>query len=122
MKKQRGASFTSIIVILLLVIFIFIAGVKLIPSYTEFYAVRSLMDDIAQDAAVKGGNTLLLRRKLDDYLNVNSLYNIKREDFSVVKKPEDHTVKMLQVDYEVKKPWFANIEFLMKFNHAVELK
>jgi len=121
-RKQQGASFTSILVMLLLIIFIFITGVKLIPSYTEFYAVRSLMDDIAQDPTVKANNTLLVRRKLDNYLNINGLYNIEREYFSIGKHPDDHTVKMLKVDYEVEKHWFANINFLMNFNHAVELK
>ncbi|PID50466.1 MAG: hypothetical protein CR991_01295 [Proteobacteria bacterium] len=120
-KTQYGATLTTTLLMVGLIAFILITAVKLVPSYTEFYSVRSLMEEVAQDADVRSGNTQVLRRKLDDYLNINGLYNIQREHFAIVPKPENKSIKMLQVKYETKKHWMANIDFLLSFEHAVEL-
>lgn len=121
-KKQRGISFLSWVSILSIVILAFVTGVKLVPVYVEFYSVQSLMKKIAEDPAISAANTQSLRGKLDDYLNINGMYTVKREHFSVQPIPENKSAKALMVDYEVRKPWLGNIEFLMTFHHAVELK
>mgnify|MGYP003584001410 FL=1 len=121
-KKQRGISFLSWVSILSLVILGFVSGVKLVPVYVEFYSVQSLMQKIAEDPSISATNTQSLRGKLDDYLNINGMYTIQREHFSVQPIPENKNAKALMVDYEVRKPWLGNIQFLMTFHHAVELK
>lgn len=119
-KAQRGASFTSWVAIVGLLIFAFVTGVKLMPVYLEYYSVRSMLKDIAGDTSIN--NTSGLRRKIDDYLNVNSLYTIQSDYFTVVTLPEKQNAKALAVNYEVRKPWFGNIDFLLTFKHAEELK
>lgn len=121
-KKQRGISFLSWVSILSIVILAFVSGVKLIPVYVEFHSVQSLMKKIAADPAISSTNTQALRGKLDDYLNINSMYTVKREHFSVQAVPENKNAKALMVDYEVRKPWLGNIDFLMTFHHAEVLK
>lgn len=121
-KKQQGMSFLSWVSVLSIVILAFVSGVKLVPVYVEFYSVQSLMQKIAQDPAISATNTQALRGKLDDYLNINGMYTIKREHFSVQPVPENKNAKALIVDYEVRKPWLGNIDFLMTFHHAEELK
>lgn len=121
-KKQRGLSFLSWVSVLGVLILAFVTGVKLVPVYVEFYSVQSLMKKIAADPSISAMNTQTLHRKLDDYLNINGMYAIKREHFSVRPIPEKKNAKALMVDYEVRKPWLGNIDFLMTFHYAEELK
>lgn len=121
-KKQRGISFLSWVSILSIVILAFVTGVKLVPVYVEFYSVQSLMKKIADDPAISATNTQALRGKLDDYLNINGMYTVKREHFSVQPVPENKNAKALMVDYEVRKPWLGNVDFLMTFHHVEALK
>lgn len=121
-KKQYGLSFLSWISVLSVLILAFVTGIKLVPVYVEFYSVQSLMKKIAEDPAISAVNTQALRGKLDDYLNINGMYTIQREHFSVQAMPENKNAKVLMVDYEVRKPWLGNIDFLMTFHHAEELK
>lgn len=121
-KKQRGMSFLGWVSVLSIVILAFVSGVKLVPVYVEFYSVQSLMEKIAADPSISATNTQGLRGKLDDHLNINGMYTIKREHFSVQAQTDNKNAKALVVDYEVRKPWLGNIDFLMTFHHAEALK
>lgn len=121
-NKQHGMTFLSWTVVLSVVILAFVTGIKLVPVYVEFYSVQSMMKKIVQDPAISATNTQALRGKLDDYLNINGMYTVKREHFSVQPIAENKNAKALIVNYEVRKPWLGNIDFLMTFKHAEELK
>lgn len=122
MKKQRGASFASWMVLAATVAFVLVTIAKIAPVYMEYATVKSMVDQIAAETTVspQTGNRQL-RRKLDDYMNINGLYTVKPEYFSIVDLPEEKNAKGLQVKYEVRKPWLANIDFMMNFEHAAKL-
>jgi hypothetical protein len=121
-KRQRGASFVSWMVLAASVVFVLVTIAKIAPVYMEFATVKSMVDQIAAETTLspQTGNHQL-RRKLDDYMNVNGLYTVKPEYFSIVGLPEEKNARALQVKYEVRKHWLANIDFTMNFEHAAKL-
>ncbi|MEZ5479481.1 MAG: DUF4845 domain-containing protein [Thiolinea sp.] len=123
MKKQRGASFVSWMIIAAAVAFVLVTVAKVAPVYMEFATVKSMVDKIAADDAVSGrAGSRQLQRKLGDYMNVNGLYTVKPEYFTVVQLPEQKNVRALKVQYEVRKHWLANIDLTMNFEHAAVFK
>lgn len=120
-KQQHGASFLTWVAGLGIVIFMFITGVKLVPLYLDFQAVRSLVDKVAADPAMQRASVQQVRRKVEDYLNINSLYGITPDRFTVVSVPGKNDVRALQVSYDVRKHWIANIDFLLTFEYQREL-
>lgn len=121
MRKQKGATFITWVAGAGAVIFVFITGVKLAPVYLEFYTVRSLIDKVAEDGTIARASTQQVRRKVGDYIDINGLYGITPNDFSVVDVDGKNSVRALEVSYEVRKHWFANIDFLMIFEYSKEL-
>lgn len=119
MRKQKGATFLTWVASAGAVIFVFITLIKLGPLYMEFYSVRSLVDRVAQESSDKT-TTQQIRRKVGDYMNVNSL-NLAADSFSVTQVEGKNNVKALEVYYEVRKHWVANIDFLMTFQYSKEL-
>ncbi|SEA61532.1 protein of unknown function [Thiothrix caldifontis] len=120
MRKQKGATFLTWVAGVGVVIFAFITVVKLVPLYMEFYTVRSLVDRVAQESSSKS-SLQQIRRKVDDYMNVNGLNSLSSKDFQVVPVEGKNNVKALEIYYEVRKPWVANIDFLMTFEYSKEL-
>ncbi len=120
MRKQQGATFLTWVASAGVVIFVFISAVKLVPVYLEFYTVRSLVDSIAKTSP-NNVSTQEIRRKVGDYMNVNSLTTLAIDDFKVVQLEGGNNVRALQIYYEVRKPWVANIDFLMTFDYSKEL-
>ncbi|WGZ96336.1 MAG: DUF4845 domain-containing protein [Candidatus Thiothrix putei] len=120
MRKQKGATFLTWVAGAGVVIFAFITAVKLVPLYMEFYTVRSLVDRVAQESSSKT-SVQQIRRKVDDYMNVNSLNSLASSDFKVVSVEGKNDVKALEIYYEVRKPWVANIDFLLTFEYSKKL-
>jgi hypothetical protein len=120
MHKQQGATFLTWVASAGVVIFVFISAIKIFPVYLEFYTVRSLIDRVAQEAA-PNTTTQQIRRKVDDFMIVNSLDSFSVNDFKVVQVEGKNNVRALEIYYEVRKHWVANIDFLMVFNYSKEL-
>lgn len=120
MRKQRGATFLTWVAGVGVVIFAFITAVKIAPVYLEFYTVRSLVDRVVQESSSKA-STQQIRRKVDDFMIVNSLDSLALDDFKVVQVEGKNNVRALEIYYEVRKPWVANIDFLMTFQYSKEL-
>lgn len=121
-QQQRGASFLSWMILAATAVFVLVTIAKIAPVYMEFATVRSMVDQIAAETGLspQTGNRQL-RAKLDNYMNVNGLYTVKPEYFSIISLPEEKNAKALQVKYEVRKHWLANIDFMMNFEHAAKL-
>ncbi len=121
MRTQKGATFITWVAGVGLVIFIFVTGIKLAPLYLEFYAVRNLVDKIATDPEMTRANTMQLRRKVNDFLNINGLYTLSDSAFSITQVEGKKDVRALAVNYEVRKHWVANIDFLATFTYSAEI-
>lgn len=121
MRKQKGATFLSWVAGAGLITFMFVTAIKLVPLYLEFYAVRSMVDDIAKDPGLARATTQQIRGKVNDYLNINGLYTLSADAFSVEQVQGKKNARALEVNYEVRKHWMANIEFLTTFNYSAEL-
>ncbi len=122
MKKQRGASFASWMMFAATVAFVLVTVAKIAPVYMEYATVKSMVDKITAETTLSPQTgTRQLRRKLDDYMNINGLYTVQPEYFSIVNMPDEKNAKGLQVKYEVRKHWLANIDFVMNFEHTAKL-
>ncbi|HPQ96527.1 MAG: DUF4845 domain-containing protein [Thiothrix sp.] len=124
MKKQCGFAFLNWLVVLCLLVFVLVTVAKMIPSYIEFQSIKGAVDEMAASTPRKMSELDVhqLRRRLDSLLQINRFSNVGPENFSVVKMADRGNASALQVDYEVRKNWFANIDLMLKFSHQAELK
>lgn len=121
MRRQRGAGFLTWVSGVGIAILFFITLVKLAPLYLEFYAVQSMVDDIAAEPGMNAATTRQVRRKVDDYLNINGIYGLSKDNFEVQQIKGKNDVRELRVYYEVRKHWLANIDFMTTFEYSKEL-
>ncbi|QTR49588.1 DUF4845 domain-containing protein [Candidatus Thiothrix anitrata] len=121
MHKQKGATFLSWMATASVIIFSLVTVVKLVPSYLEFRAVKSLVNDIAANPSMKNASKQQIISKVDDYLNINGLYTLTSDAFSIESVAGKKNVRELVVHYESRKNWLANIDFLTTFHYSVEL-
>jgi len=119
--KQSGATFLSWLAGAGVVIFAFVTVAKLAPVYIEYYAVRSLVNEIASQPSMLTASKSQVKAKVNDYLNINSMYTLTSDAFTVDFVEGKQNVRVLAVKYDVVKPWLANINFLVKFNYSAEL-
>lgn len=122
LHQQRGMGLTSWLMIIMIGIFLGLLGLKAIPVYIEYYEVRSLVDDIAANSEMKQANKRMMNIKLAKYLDMNSLDDhITEKDFKLERIKGSNNRRKLVINYEVRQPWFANLDFVAKFNYEKEI-
>ncbi|MCK4707924.1 MAG: DUF4845 domain-containing protein [Gammaproteobacteria bacterium] len=121
MNRHSQQGLTTIGWILVIGIFglIVVSGFKVLPMYMEYYQVRSIMESIVTDDAVNARSKRDLWAAINRRLQINSIRDLKKEDFSFTRK-NDTTI--ITADYEVRKPYIAELFIGAHFVYSVEIK
>lgn len=115
-RTQSGMTLIGFVIVLAVVGLFAYVGMKLIPMYSEYYAVKQALKGLAQEPGIADQDPA----KIQD-LFFRRLYISYAEDV----KPEHVKIKrvdagwQMDVDYEVRKPVIANLDVVGKF-HAGE--
>ncbi|MFZ5657420.1 MAG: DUF4845 domain-containing protein [Pseudomonadota bacterium] len=117
-RTQHGMTLIGFVLVLAVAgVFIYM-GMKLIPMYSEYYAVKQAMEGLAQEGAgaydAAKVKDLFFRR-----LDMSYSENVEPADVKLVRKDAGW---MMTVDYEVRRPLIANIDVVGHFVAEKELK
>lgn len=113
-KKQRGASFVFWVLLLALIGFIIMIGIRLFPVYYKGFATEKIIEDLAFEMEGKNPNRKQLWDAIERRLDINSISGVKKENLVYEKQK-----KSLEfgVDYEVRVPLVANMDAVVMFDH-----
>ncbi|HXF08296.1 MAG TPA: DUF4845 domain-containing protein [Candidatus Acidoferrales bacterium] len=90
-----------------------------LPVYMEYLEVRSSVNSLSQGVSESDLNARRLKDLLLRRFQINSIQHAKADNIVVV--PGQHGFEVA-VDYEVRIPWVANIDLVMKFRHATQVE
>ena len=117
-RKQSGITLIGFIIVMIVLGFFAYMGMVLGPAYSEYYGVVKAMNFVAGEATPNTSDFEPLRKGLDRQFNVGYVESITGKDAKLVR---DKTGNLLTIDYEVRKPFVYNIDFVVKFAHTVPL-
>ena len=120
MRKQLGLTMISWMAIIALVAVQGIMGLRIAPVYLNYNSVRSVMNDLPEDAEVKGMSVKMLDDLFRKRLKINNLYDLARdkEAFKFSKIQGGYT---LTAHYIEKGPIMGNLEFMATFDYKVDI-
>ena len=114
--SQRGLTTIGWIAVIAIFGGIVLTGFKILPMYLEYFNVQAVMETVAQDPQVDARSKRDLWEAVEKNLRINSVYELKKENFSFVRKDG---VTTMTVEYEVRKPYFAELFIGAGFTHSV---
>ena len=118
-RTQRGMTLIGFIITLAVVgVFVYM-GMKTIPMYSEFYAVKQALNGLAQEPGVTAYDPAKIKDLFFRRLYISYADNIKAEHVKVVRKDAGY---LMTVEYEVRKPLIANLDVVGKFKAEKELR
>ena len=119
-QKQKGLTAISWIVIVAFLATQAVIALRIIPVYMTFGTVKSIMDDMQNDADVRGKSPKEIRKLLNRRLHVNNASEVgsKKDAFKFKKTGSGY---ILTCNYEQRGPIFGNLEFVATFAHEVEI-
>ena len=117
-RKQGGMTLIGFIIVLALVGFFAYVAMKLVPMYSEYYAVRQALKGLQAEPGIANRDPgkiqdLFFRRQYISYAENVKPANVKIERISGGWN--------MAVDYEVRKPLSYNLDVVGKFSTSEDL-
>ena len=113
MKKQQGVSLSGLLMWSVILIFVAIIGMKLIPAFTEYAAVKKNLVAIVSDSGLRDGPLLEMRKSFDKRAVIDDIKVVTGKDIELNKESGQ---PVLSVSYAVKTPLVANVFLYIEFN------
>lgn len=122
MKNQRGMTLIGWVIVLALIGFFATLAMRLVPMYQEYYGVLQIMNDM--EIELKNNNlsknevsTLLARR-----FDIGYIQNVDKEDIEISRGKNTPHVTKIVIDYEVRKPFIAQIDLIGHFKKEIDVE
>lgn len=116
-NKQKGLTGISIMLLLVVIAFVAIIFLKIMPVYFDSFKVGDVVSGMKEERGLgdKTKNeiiTMIMRR-----LDVNMVTDVTKDDIFIEKGKND---LLIEVEYEVRKNMFGNLDVVISFNKSVE--
>jgi hypothetical protein len=112
MKKQRGISLTGLIITLLVVAFLAVMGMKLMPAYIDYFAVKKIFSSMEQAGDLKG-SVRDIRKSFETRNTIESVQGVRGEDLEITKEGGE---TVLSATWSIKVPMVGNASACLDFN------
>ncbi|MCU7907680.1 MAG: DUF4845 domain-containing protein [Candidatus Thiodiazotropha sp. (ex Lucinoma aequizonata)] len=117
LQKQRGLTFISWLIILIVAGFLIMLGIKMRPVLDHF-AVKTVMESVKNEAFSARKSISELRKMILILLNINSILHATKDHLSIKRAGGMTTIN---IAYEERRPVAYNILLVMTFDETVEL-
>lgn len=114
---QRGASFTSTLIGLIVAGVFFAVGFKLFPAYWDHATINSIVKAASEDPDELSKSLRELRRDMDKKFHINQVQLPDRESLQI--RLEEGVIHFDLV-YQRQVPMFYNVDALVKFEEHYE--
>ena len=118
-NRQGGMTMMSWLVVLGILVFFVLIGIKMVPTYIENYSVKQVLLNMENDRSVRSMTPAEMKKSFIKRLKINSVYEFNR-DWIKIKKEKFGT--KFSVDYEIRKPVAGNVSIVMVFSESALIR
>ena len=108
-KKQLGLSLMGLLMVSVVIIAVLLIGMKLAPSYIEYFAIKKAVNAIASGG---GASVAEIRKSFDKYAIIDDINSVKGSDLEISKEGGSMVIRAA---YRREIPLVANIGIHIDF-------
>ncbi len=112
-KRQRGVSLSGLLIWSFLLVMVAILGMKVAPPYIEHASIKKALVAISNDPDLQQAGSKEIRRSFDKRILIDNIDVVRGSDIQFSK---ENGQLILEINYSVKTPLFANISLFFDFN------
>ncbi len=116
-SKQSGLTLIGFVIVLAVAGLFIYVGMKLVPMYTEFYAVKKALASLANEDGIANKSAGEVEKLFFKRLYMSYALTVKNDNVKVERR---ETSWIVIVDYENRRPLIANLDVVGKF-HAEKI-
>lgn len=111
-SRQRGMSMLAFIMVTIVVVGFGTFAIKTVPAYLDYNTINAAIENTLNDSKVGLMSVSEVRTGIEKRFSVNNVDVISSKDLGIHK---EGGYVIVNLDYQVKKELFANIELVMTF-------
>ena len=116
-NKQKGLAGISIMVILVAIAFIAVIFLKIMPIYFDAFKVGDVVTAMKDERGLGDKPNNEIAKMILKRLDVNMVTDVTKEHIFIEKIKNEI---FIDVEYEVRKPMFGNLDVVITFKKSVE--
>jgi hypothetical protein len=117
-KKQRGLSFISWLIIFIMVGFFVMVGLKIAPVYLDHFAVQAALKSVTEEPFAARKPVKEIRSMILNRLDINNIQHVTRDHISIKRSGG---ITKIKIAYEERRHVAYNIAVVMSFEESAEL-
>lgn len=118
-NRQGGASGLTMLVMVLFFGGLLTLALKLGPVYLDDITIQEALESLDGTEGLSSMGPAQIRTLINKRLSVNSIRGFDAKNITVEK---DGDTVVILVDYEVRNDLFSNVDTIVHFQHAYEMK
>ncbi len=117
-RKQGGMTLIGFIIVLALVGFFAYIAMRLVPMYSEYYAVKQALKGLQQEPGIANRDPGKIQDLFFRRLYISYAENVKPANVKIERAGNGWK---MSVNYEVRKPLIYNLDVVGKFSATEDL-
>jgi hypothetical protein len=117
MRKQKGLTLVSMVIVGAMIFFVLLIGMKLIPSYIEYFKVQNHLRELMRSPELRDGTPQAIRSAFDRRATIDDITVVTGKDLEIGGTPPNHT---LGASWSSKVPLFGNVSAIIDFQVSTE--
>jgi len=113
MQRQKGVTLSGLLAWSVVLVLGAILGMKLIPAFAEYAAIKKNLVAIVSDSGLRDGPASEMKKSFDKRATIDDIKVVRGNDINVSK---DGGQTVLNVSYAVKTPLVANVSLCIDFD------
>jgi hypothetical protein len=106
-------SIPGMLAVAIMVGFFVMCIIRMAPAYTEYFSVKSIIEQVTMEFDPQTQSIGDIRRRIDFMFNTNQIYELKHKDVEVFRKDGK---TFIDARYEVRVPVMGRIDAVLKFD------
>ncbi|MDR9436932.1 MAG: DUF4845 domain-containing protein [Thiohalophilus sp.] len=118
MQYQKGMTGLGWILVLALIAFFTLIGLKVIPVYMNSMTVGSILSDMEDEPGLGSKSPAEIMETLGKRLSINMIKDISRDEIYL---ESDKDLYYIDIEYEVRRDFIGNIDLVLSFSKTAEI-
>ncbi len=120
MHRQSGLTLISWMVVIAVVAFFAVVGLKSLPIYLNHYKIVSIMQNVAGQPGISESSPLEIRETFSRRFDIDMVKHVDEREIKVKGAPGGP--RTMELKYEVRIKMFYNVDAVFVFDEKVPLK
>lgn len=111
-NRQQGLTLMGLIIGGFVLVFVALLGMKLVPSYLEYFSVKKALVGIGQETRGRGASAADVRRAFENRSTIDNISSVHPNTLEISKQGNE---LLITASYRKEVPLFANIGVYIDF-------